>query len=67
MSQTTLENQMRSIICSLKPGTEFLLRDIIDNPPALLGRRLYEAVENGSITGVVFIGKFEGYAKYRKL
>ena len=57
---------MRSIISSLKPETEFILRDIIDNPPALIGRRLKGAVESGSITGVVFIGKFEGYNKLRK-
>ena len=67
MSIITLENQMRSIISSLRPGTEFFLRDIIENPPALLGRRLNKAVKSGDIADVMFIGMIEGYDRYRKL
>lgn len=35
MSHKALENQMISIIKNLDAGTEFCLRDIINNPPAL--------------------------------
>lgn len=66
MSHTVLENQMKSIISTLESGTTFMLRDILDNPPALLGRRLYEGVESGEIPNVEFIGKEDGIDKYVK-
>lgn len=66
MSHTVLENQMKSIISSLKSGTEFMLRDILDNPPALLGRRLYEDVASGDIPNVEYVGKEDGIDKYIK-
>lgn len=68
MSHKALENQMKSIISSLESGTEFALSDIIDNPPALLGRRLREGVDSGEIAGVIHIGHNENNADmYRKV
>lgn len=67
MSFNELECQMKNIISNLKPETEFLLRDIIANPPALLGRKLNEGVKDGTIPDVEFIGIIDGYDKYRKL
>lgn len=68
MSQKVLENQMKSIISSLEPGTEFVLRKIINDPPALLGRRLREGVDSGKIAGVIHMGHDENEAdKYRKV
>ncbi|MBS5909141.1 hypothetical protein ABEO75_18355 [Paenibacillus macerans] len=56
-----------STINSLEPGSEFVLRDIISNPPALLGRYIFEAVENGNIKNVSFEGKDGlGAIKYKK-
>jgi len=34
MSHKTIENEMRAIINNLLTGTEFSLKDIIENPPA---------------------------------
>lgn len=62
-----LENQMKSVIYSMKPGTEFMLRDIIAFPPAVLGRILYRAVQSGEIENVICIEKGKGQDKYRKL
>ena len=67
MSYKQLENQMNSIINSLKPGEKFFLRDIIPNPPAQLGRTLYESVENGTIPNVKFIAKVNNADQYEKL
>lgn len=67
MSHKVLENQMKSVIHSMKPGTEFMLRDIINDPPARLGRTLYEGVESGEIENVVCIEQGKGGDKYRKL
>lgn len=67
MGYQVLENQMKSIIQSLKPGTEFMLRDIIANPPARLGRKLFEGVQSGEIENVVCIEKGKGSDKYRKI
>jgi hypothetical protein len=62
-----LENQMISVINSLKPETEFLLRDIISNPPALLGRVLHDGVTDGTIPNVIYIGNQDGVDKYKKI
>lgn len=67
MSHKALENQMISIIKNLDAGTEFCLRDIINNPPALLGRVLYEGVANNTIPNVTHIGKENGVDKYKKI
>lgn len=50
----------------LNPG-EFYLRDILPNPPALLGRWLYDAVKDGRIPHVEHLGN-DGTnpEKYRK-
>ena len=67
MSYQSLENQMKSIIHNLKPGTEFMLRDIIPNPQAGLGRKLFEGVQSGEIEDVVCIEQGNGADKYRKI
>lgn len=66
MSYTALENQMRSIISNLSAGTEFFLRDIIMNPPAQLGRTLFEEVQSGKIPNVECFEKVDGVEHYRK-
>lgn len=67
MSFQELEKQMKNIISNLKPDTVFLLRDIISNPPSLLGKILYNGVESGEIADVEFIGKdADGIDQYRK-
>lgn len=55
MSYKALVNQMKSIISSLPEGIEFCLNEIIENPPAQLGRTLYEAVQSGEIPNVICI------------
>lgn len=40
----------------MKVGTKFFLRDIIDTPPTLLGRWLYDNVANGTIPNVKNLG-----------
>lgn len=67
MSFQALENQMKGIISTLKPGTEFMLRDIINDPPAGLGKKLFEGVQNGEIENVICIEQGKGADKYRKL
>lgn len=67
MSHKVLENQMRAIINSLPIGTEFHLNDIIANPPALLGRKLYEDVQRQNIQNVICITQAnDAIQKYRK-
>ena len=66
MSHKALENQMKSIIKALDSGTEFYLRDIISDPPALLGRVLYEGVADKTIPNVTCLGKIGDADKYRK-
>lgn len=67
MSYTVLENQMRSIIANLPSGEKFFLRDIIPNPPAQLGRTLYEEAQNGTISNVRCIAKVDNVEQYEKL
>lgn len=66
MSYKSLENQMRCIINSLPVGKEFCLNEIIENPPAQLGRTLFEDVQNGKIPNVVCTGKVKGVEQYKK-
>lgn len=67
MSQETLENQMKAIIDSLPTGKEFQLSDIISDPPALLGRRLFEDVQSGKIENVKCItGVDDTVQRYKK-
>lgn len=67
MSYTVLENQMKNIINGLSAGTNFRLRDIINDPPALLGRRLYEGVQSGEIPNVIYDKKVDGVESYTKI
>lgn len=67
MKHKELEMHMKQLIDKLAPGTEFMLRELIPNPPSLLGRYLYEGVQNGTIPGVCFIGKVAGVDKYKKV
>lgn len=68
MSHKVLENRMRAIINSLSAGKEFHLHDIIENPPAQLGRQLYEDVQSGRIANVICITQSnDTVQKYRKI
>jgi len=68
MSHKALENQMRATINNLPAGTEFSLKDIIENPPAQLGRKLFEDVASQKIANVICItGKEDSVQKYKKL
>ncbi|MCL2082134.1 MAG: hypothetical protein FWH04_02705 [Oscillospiraceae bacterium] len=55
-SYAELYREMVKKITRLGVGIEFYLRDIIPTPPALLGRWLFDAVENGRISGVKHLG-----------
>ena len=61
-----LVNQMRSIIQNLPSGQEFSLSDILVNPPAQLGRRLFEDVNGGKIPNVQHLGKVNNVERYKK-
>lgn len=67
MGYEVLRNQMQSVICNLPAGTEFAIKDIISNPPARLGRTLFEEVQNGTIKNVQCLGKVDGVEQYKKL
>ena len=67
MGHEVLENQMRSIINSMPLGKTFFLRDIIANPPARLGRTLFEEVQSGAITNVKYLTKVDGIEQYQKM
>ncbi len=67
MGQEVLKNQMRSIINSLPSGKTFFLRDIISNPPARLGRTLFEEVQSGAISNVKYLTSVDGIEQYQKL
>lgn len=63
-----LYTEMVAKIKEMLPGTEFYLRDIIGTPPALLGRWLFDNVENGKIENVEHLGN-DGTnpERYRKI
>lgn len=52
-----LYNEMINNIAKYPYEKDFVLRDIIDTPPALLGVWLFKAVKNGKIPDVNFVGK----------
>lgn len=54
---TDLYREMLKAIDRYPSGKTFILRDLIDTPPALLGRWLFEGVESGRISGVKYLGK----------
>ena len=61
---TTLLNK----ISSLPKGKEFVLRELIAKPPALIGRWFYENVNKGLVKNVEHIGKAEGgVEKYKRI
>ena len=51
-----LYKKMIKKIDSLPANSKFKLRDLIDTPPALLGRWLYDNVANGTINNVKHLG-----------
>lgn len=52
-----LYKRMVKKIDSLPSKEKFFLRDLIDTPPTLLGRWLYDNVANGTIKNVKHLGK----------
>lgn len=67
-SYVKLYNNLLEKIGRLPKNSEFVLRDIIATPPALIGRWFYENVKNGRVKNLEHIGKDEGgVEKYRKL
>ena len=55
-------------ISSLPKGKEFVLRELIATPPALIGRWFYENVNKGLVKNVEHIGKAEGgVEKYKRI
>lgn len=67
MGYEVLENQMQSVISNLEKGKEFMLKDIISNPPAGLGRILYQKVKSKDIPNVKYMGKKNDVDVYVKL
>ena len=59
-SYATLYNTLLNKICSLLKDKEFVLRELIATPPALIGRWFYENVNNRLVKNVEHIGKAEG-------
>lgn len=67
-SYTSLYRKLIEGIEKLAPGTSFVIRDLIDVPPALIGRWLYQNVDKGEVQNVVHDGKDSvGTEKYRKI
>jgi len=61
---TTLLNK----ISSLPKDKEFVLRELIATPPALIGRWFYENVNKGLVKNVELIVKAEGgVEKYKRI
>lgn len=55
-------------ISSLPKGKEFVLRELIATPPALIGRWFYENVNKRLVKNVEHIGKAEGgVEKYKRI
>ena len=68
MSQIELEKHMIQLIEKFATDTEFTLKDLILDPPAQLGRKLYEGVVSGKIPNVKCLGKkADGIERYIKL
>ncbi len=63
-----LYKEMVSKIEKLPTGKVFFLRDLISTPPTLLGRWLYDNVENGVIPNVEYLGAIgSDSAQYKKI
>ena len=67
-SYATLYNTLLNKISSLPKEKEFVLRELIATPPALIGRWFYENVNKGLVKNVEHIGKAEGgIEKYKRI
>ena len=67
-SYASLYNTLLNKICSLLKDKEFVLRELVATPPALIGRWFYENVNNGLVKNVEHIGKAEGgIEKYKRI
>ena len=67
-SYATLYNTLLNKISTLPKGKEFVLRELIATPPALIGRWFYENVSNGLVKNVEHIVKAEGgVEKYKRI
>lgn len=67
-SYAELYRELLDKIDKLSTGTEFFLRDLIDTPPALLGKWLYDDTSNGKIKNVTCLGKKgQDPLKYKKV
>lgn len=63
-----LYKQLVARIEKLPAGQKFFLRDIIPNPPILMGRWLFDNVAKGNITNVIHLGKIGADAEqYQKM
>lgn len=61
-------NTLLNKISSLPKNKEFVLRELIATPPALIGRWFYENVNNGLVKNAEHIGKAEGgVEKYKRI
>lgn len=57
-SYVGLYNTLLNKISSLPKNKEFVLRELIATPPALIGRWFYENVNNGLAKNAEHIGKY---------
>ena len=62
-----LEEEMKRNIQGLASGEEFILADVLPNPPAQLGRALHDKVKSGEIPNVQYLGRIDERSRYRKL
>ncbi|MSR93371.1 hypothetical protein FYJ34_03575 [Clostridiaceae bacterium 68-1-5] len=67
-SYAALYNTLLNKISSFLKDKEFVLRELIATPPALIGRWFYENVSSGLVKNVEHIGKAEGgIEKYKRI
>lgn len=67
-SYATLYKTLIKRIDKLESGKSFIIRDLINTPPALIGRWLYQNVDNGTVKNVIHDGKDSvGTEKYKKV
>ncbi len=65
MRYQELEDQIKSTINTLDVGTEFYLKDIINNPQAHIGTAFRKAVDKGLFPNVEFVDCDGDADKYR--
>ncbi len=67
-SYASLYKQLVERTEKLEPGITFIIRDLIDTPPVLIGRWLYQNVDSGEVKNVIHDGKESvGTEKYKKI